>query len=355
MNSSRLGFRELFNIADPVIWKDSLEYEGQSLILKDYDSIFITGSSGMLGGYLAEFFSLLSLNSAISLPIHLQSRDKNGNLHRISQLPNVSVKVISELEMYVEIDKYNSPLIFHTASPASRSATTVNLDGLIHTNLEMTINITNKLINKQGCFVYFSSGEIYGPEPQYPTSEDMSSSFNHLNPMFAYAEAKKSGEFLVTNSFHNSDCRFLIPRIYHTFGPGVSIQDPRIFGLVMKSLVMKDPIVLKTNGSTTRNFLYNSDLAGALLLTLRQKSNLVFNLAGATEFSILDFCKVAIDTINPAIPLEVGSSLRDFSPIARGSADISRLKSLGWESKVNLADGLKRTFESVVWRIQHGL
>ena len=88
---------------------------------------------------------------------------------------------------------------------------------------------------------------------------------------------------------------------------------------------------------------------------MRQKSNLVFNLAGATEFSILDFCKVAIDTINPAIPLEVGSSLRDFSPIARGSADISRLKSLGWESKVNLADGLKRTFESVVWRIQRGL
>ena len=355
MNSSELGFQRFNKSIDPIIWKDSLEYEQQSSILKQYDSVFITGSSGMLGGYLAEFLSLLSFNSSIPLTILVQSRQETKNLQRISQIPNLKVKIINELEMYLEIDKYESPLIIHTASPASRSATTFNLQGLIHANLEMTMNIVNKLRNKKGSFIYFSSGEIYGPQPQYPTSENMFSGFNHLNPTFAYAEAKKAGEFIVSNFSNDGNYHFLIPRIFHTFGPGLSIQDPRIFGTVMKSLVNKEPIALKTNGSTTRNFLYNSDLVGALLLTLNIGSDLVFNLAGATEISILDFCQIAIKSIDASVDLKIGSSTADFSPIARGSADISKLESLGWESRVKLEDGLKRTFDSIVWRMQNGL
>jgi UDP-glucuronate decarboxylase len=354
MNSSELGFQRFNKNIDPIIWKDSLEYEQQSSILKQYDSVFITGSSGMLGGYLAEFLSLLSFNSSIPLTILVQSRQETKNLQRISQIPNLKVKIINELEMYLEIDKYESPLIIHTASPASRSASTFNLQGLIHTNLEMTMNIVNKLKNKKGCFVYFSSGEIYGPEPQYPTSEDMSSGFNHLNPNFAYAEAKKAGEFIVSNSLFELDCYYLIPRIYHTFGPGISIHDPRIFGVVMKSLLRKDTIVLKTNGSTTRNFLYNSDLVGALMVTLKEKSNFIFNLAGATEISILDFCRIAIKSIDPNVGLEIGSSVGDVSPIARGSADISKLENLGWKNRIELEDALMRTYQSVLWRNQNG-
>jgi len=343
-----------FNSVDSVVLEDVQKHQSNAEIIRKFDSIFITGATGMLGSYLAEYLSLLSLQSRNKLHIFLYCRTPSKNVNRIAGLEGSRISIVNETELITELQKYDSPIVIHAASPASRSASTENTVGLIQTNIELTLNLIEPLKSKNGCIIYFSSGDIYGPNPNYPTTESMSSGFNHLDPNFRYAEAKRAGELITTTICQQNGISFLIPRISHTFGPGLSIQDPRIFGHVMKSLVEKKPIVLNSNGMNKRAFLYNADLANALIMALGNNNVSIFNLAGSNAISILEFCKLAIETVSPDLPLIIDDQNSNASPLLGGEVDINLIESIGWKSTTSLKESITKSYTSTMWRIENG-
>jgi dTDP-glucose 4,6-dehydratase len=351
MNLAELG---RISSVDPVVLSDTQQNKSTEDTLGKFDSIFLTGATGMLGSYLAEYLSLLSLQNENKMNIFLHCRTPTKNINRIAGLVGTQIKIVNESEFVQELQKYEKPLVIHAASPASRSASNENTEALIQTNIELTLSLVKLLKNRNGYFIYFSSGDVYGPHPTYPTNEGMSSAFNHLDPNFNYAEAKRSGELITTTICQQNGISFLIPRISHTFGPGISIHDPRIFGHVMKSLVEKKPIVLNSNGKNMRAFLYNSDLANALIMAMASDDVSIFNLAGVKAFSILDFCQVAIETINPDLTLIVDEQNSNPSPLLGGQVDTRLIESIGWRSTTSLEEAIAKTYRSVMWRKENG-
>ena len=351
MNLANLG---LINSVDPVVLSDTQQNGSTEHTLGKFDSIFITGATGMLGSYLAEYLSLLALQNRNRIHMFLQCRAPTLNTYRIVSLEGTQIRIVNETEMIQELQKYGSPLVIHAASPSSRSASNENTEALIQTNIELTLNLVKNLKNKKGCFIYFSSGDVYGPNPDFPTNEGMSSAFDHLDPNFNYAEAKRSGELITTSICEQNGISFLIPRISHTFGPGISIHDPRIFGHVMKSLVEKKSIILNSNGKTMRAFLYNSDLANALIMATASDGISIFNLAGIKTYSILEFCQLAIKTINPELTLTIDEQNSNPSPILGGQVDTTLIESIGWRNTTSLGEAIAKTYRSVMWRKENG-
>ena len=105
-----------------------------------------------------------------------------------------------------------------------------------------------------------------------------------------------------------------------------------------------EPITVYGDGRQTRSFCFISDLVEASYLLMMSDYDMPMNLGNPEELTILKFAKL-IKTLCESKSEIVYEQLPQDDPIRR-KLDISKAKAiLGWEPKVGLEEGLKRTIE----------
>lgn len=345
---------------DTSIDKDVSEYVFNRKLCDKYQNIMVTGATGMLGAYAVEFFCELSRQHGLNKQIVAMVRKSSPYLVALESHYADCLRVCYYEDITTVLLSSQNWLVVHAASPASPDQFENDPFGLVATNIMMTLQVAEALRVAGGHLVYFSSGEVYGPNPKIPTSESDSSGFDHLGPRGSYPESKRSGELILQAFSSEYGFGATCLRIYHTFGPGIAINQSRIFSTVINSLVNQTPIVLRTAGEARRSFLYSLDLLNAVLICAESTGFKVANIAGDTEISIRQFADIASQLSGGASPVKVTATVVDKgtpteSPILRGSANTEVLRSLGWTPLVEIRDGLGRTVESVKWRTQQGL
>jgi nucleoside-diphosphate-sugar epimerase len=224
---------------------------------------------------------------------------------------------------------------------------------LFETNFLLTELIFRSLEKAGGRLTYFSSGEVYGDNPIVPTSERDYSGFDHLGERGYYPEIKRFTELLIKSWSDQTHIPATILRIFHTFGPGLRQDDNRIFADAIRSAAAGRDIRLHSDGSARRSFLYTSDLAEAIGITLADESFDVFNVCGFPELSILEFASIVAEQVEGCRVVRddsVDSGIFPQSPIKRGLADVTKLKSLGWSQKVSVNEAVSRTISSLRFR-----
>ena len=345
---------------DPSINKDVSEYGFSGKLRDEFQNIMVTGATGMLGAYAVEFFCELSRQHKLNKKIVAVVRKSSPYLAALESDYADCLRVCHYEDMSSVLLSSHNWLVVHAASPASPDQFENDPFGLVATNIMMTLQVAEALRVVGGHLVYFSSGEVYGPNPKIPTSESDSSGFDHLGPRGSYPESKRSGELILQAFSSEYGFGATCLRIYHTFGPGIATNQSRIFSTVINSLVNQTPIVLRTAGEARRSFLYSLDLLNAVLNCAESAGFKVANIAGDTEISIRQFADIASQLSGGNSPVKITSTVIDEgapteSPILRGSANTEVLRSLGWSPLVELKDGIGRTVESVNWRRQQGL
>ncbi|MGH2317094.1 GDP-L-fucose synthase [Planococcus sp. SE5232] len=102
-------------------------------------------------------------------------------------------------------------------------------------------------------------------------------------------------------------------------------------------------------GTPKREFLYSDDLADAAiyLMNTYSGSDLV-NIGMGRDISIKELAEKIGKTIGYDGEIVFNTSKPDGAP--RKLVDVSRLKSLGWEAKIPLDDGLKMAY---TWFVEH--
>jgi dTDP-glucose 4,6-dehydratase len=228
----------------------------------------------------------------------------------------------------------------------------ISLDpsGLLETNLTQVLKYSNIFSKSGGNFTFFSSGEVYGQNPKFPTSESDYSPFNHLDFAGIYAESKRMAESILYIKSLQKQFTFNVFRIYHTFGPGINLNDKRIFGTILRSLYYREPIVLRGDGSVRRTFMYAGDLLQAILITGGSLDNHVLNISGIRDHSILELAQIASELVNPKLEIVIGNNPQDHdsnNTIKKGLADTSKLTSLGWKILFNVDEAFSRTLQSL--------
>lgn len=189
-------------------------------------------------------------------------------------------------------------------------------------------------------FVMASTSECYGDPLEHPQTENYWGHVNPVGPRSVYDEAKRFSE-AVTMAYHRyHKVNTCIPRIFNTYGPRMQINDGRVIPNFMAQALRGEKLTVYGDGSQTRSFCYVSDEIEGLVRLSRSSEHLPVNIGNPHEFTILECARQIIDVSDSASKIQLEPLPLD-DPKQR-CPDISKARRLlGWEPKVDLAQGLK--------------
>lgn len=319
-------------------------------------TVLVTGANGFLAAYLVE--TLLHANDSFRLGLRVIALARNQkkfasrfahHLGRTDLAPLIQ-DVCAPIDLSGPVD-----FIIHAASQASPKFYGSDPVGTLLPNSLGTYRLLElaREKNVQG-FLFISAGEVYGEVPAewIPTAE---THYGRLDPMAVrscYAESKRLGETMCASWFHQFGVPTKVARPYHTYGPGMSLDDGRVFSDFVAAVVAGKDIILNSDGEATRSFCYLSDATEAfLLLLLKGAIGAAYNVGNPlAEISIRDLA-YELTGLFPEKRLRVRmggpSNLDGYlrSPVQRSRPDIAKLSALGWTPKHSIASGFRRTIE----------
>lgn len=243
----------------PVIEKDIKEIISvirADLRLLEGKNILITGASGMLASYLVH--TLIYANEHI-----LKKEAQLYLVIRKKTIPFGNKKYIHYLYKNIAKDKIgikNLHYIIHAASKAAPKIYTRNMLDTLNTNILGLYNVLNLVDKSTKSILYFSSGEVYGkPKTETPIGENYIGTTDHLNQRSCYVEGKRVCETICMNYFWEKNYPVKIARIFHTFGPGLNLNDGRVFSDFIKDGLDRKDIEIKGDKNLVRPLLYIKD------------------------------------------------------------------------------------------------
>jgi nucleoside-diphosphate-sugar epimerase len=319
-------------------------------------TILITGANGFLPAYIVD--TLLYLNETIlrysnCKVIALVRNQKHAEERFDDHLSNQNFElVIQDVAEPININ-HKIDFIIHAASLASPKYYNNDPVGVIMPNILGTKNTLDLAIKNQvDGYLYFSSGEIYGQLPDGKIiSED---TYGYLDPTSVracYGESKRMGENLCVSYGHQYNIPVKIVRPFHTYGPGMKLDDGRVFADFVNNIVHNKNIEIKSDGSAMRTFCYLSDATVAFFkVLLYGEKNNAYNVANAKAFiSIKDLAMTLIQLFPEkdlkTIFMEQHQNYLQ-SPIKGNPVDTTKLELLGWAPSITVEDGFKKTIRS---------
>ncbi|MEK7748407.1 MAG: NAD-dependent epimerase/dehydratase family protein [Nitrospirota bacterium] len=321
-------------------------------------TILISGANGFLPAYMVE--TLLYLNEKgtgeiVKVIGIVRSKEKaQARFLGYSDRPDLRLieqDICHPISITERVD-----YIIHAASQASPKYYGKDPVGTLSPNILGTYNLLEfARAKKIDCFLFFSSGEVYGEVKEYqiPTEED---SYGYINPVdvrSCYAEAKRMGETMCISWHHQYGVPTKIVRPFHTYGPGMSLDDGRVYADFVSDVVHNRDIVMKSDGTARRAFCYLADATiGFFQVLLQGKDGQAYNVGNdKAEISILELANLLV-SLFPDKGLKVIRQERGDQPgylkskITRNCPEISKMRGLGWEPKTSLQDGFRKTIES---------
>jgi dTDP-glucose 4,6-dehydratase len=300
----------------------------------------VTGGAGFLGSHLCEY--LLKRDWRV---ICLDNLD-TGTLENIKHLRDPAFDFrYHNLVEYIDLPE-PVDAVFHLASPASP------VDYLrlpLHT-LKVGSYGTHNALGlakfKRARFLLASTSEVYGDPEVHPQQEEYWGNVNPVGPRGVYDEAKRYSEAM-TMAYHRQqgvDTR--IARIFNTYGPRMRQHDGRAIPTFIRQALEGKPMTVFGDGSQTRSFCYVDDLIDGMFRLAMSEFHMPVNLGNPDEMTLIDLAE-RIQKLTGTTSEIVYEGLPVDDPKVR-KPDITRAREiLGWEPKVTLDEGLRRTLENL--------
>jgi len=135
-----------------------------------------------------------------------------------------------------------------------------------------------------------------------------------------------------------------IVRIFNTYGPRMRLNDGRVVPAFISQALKNKPITVFGQGTQTRSFCYVSDLIEGIYRLMNGPTSEPVNIGNPHEMTVMEFAREIIKATGSRSKI-VHKPLPQDDPKQR-RPDITRARTLlGWEPKVPLSEGLKKTIE----------
>ncbi|MCP9755097.1 SDR family oxidoreductase [Lacihabitans sp. CCS-44] len=301
--------------------------------------ILITGGAGFLGSHLCdrfvkEGFHVIAMDNLITGDLR--------NIEHLFKLPNFEF-YHHDVSKFIHVPG-QLDYILHFASPASP------IDYLkipIQTLKVGSLGIHNclGLARVKGARVLIAStSEVYGDPLVHPQTEEYWGHVNPVGPRGVYDEAKRFQEAMTMayHTYHGLETRII--RIFNTYGPRMRLNDGRVLPAFIGQALRGEDITIFGDGSQTRSFCYVDDLVEGIYRLLMSDYAQPVNIGNPSEITIKDFAEEIIKLTGTTQKV-VYLDLPKDDPKQR-QPDITKAREiLGWEPKVDRAEGLKITYD----------
>ena len=299
--------------------------------------ILVTGGAGFLGSHLCA--RLLEAGHDVLCVDNYFTGSKHNILPLLDHPGFELLRHDVTFPLYVEVDE-----VYNLACPASPIHYQYDPVQTTKTSVHGAINMLGLAKRVRAKIFQASTSEVYGDPKVHPQTEDY---WGHVNPngqRSCYDEGKRCAETLFFDYRRQHGLRIKVARIFNTYGPNMHPNDGRVVSNFIVQALKGEPITLYGDGSQTRSFCYVDDLIDGFVRLMDSPDDLTgpVNLGNPGEFTIRELAEQVID-LTAARSKLVHQPLPSDDPSQR-CPDISLAKQqLGWEPKIPLAEGLKRT------------
>jgi dTDP-glucose 4,6-dehydratase len=301
--------------------------------------ILVTGAAGFLGSHLSDRF-LAEGHLVVGMDNFLTGHPDNiAHLMGNPRFQFIQHDVTNFVYVEGALDG-----VLHFASPASpidyleKPIQTLKVGSL---GTHKTLGLAKA---KGARFLIASTSEVYGDPQVHPQPESYWGHVNPIGPRGVYDEAKRFAEAMTMayHRFHGVDTR--IVRIFNTYGPRMRPNDGRVVSNFIVQALRGHPLTIYGDGSQTRSFCYVSDLVDGIFRLFQSDRSDPVNIGNPGEFTVRQLAERVI-AITGSSSTIVSHPLPEDDPKVR-KPDITRARErLGWEPRVELDEGLRRTIE----------
>lgn len=318
-------------------------------------TVLVTGASGILGTYMVE--TLLELNrTVLSSPARIVALVRNP----ITAKERFS-EHMARPDFHLLIQDVCVPLpaaerpdyVLHAASQVNPG---LQRDDPVGTLLPNAVGTSQLLraVEKHSIrgFLFLSSGTVYGTNNfQTSFSESDLGYLDLSNARASYAESKRMGEMMCVAWARQFGVPTRIVRPFHTYGPGMPLDDGRLCADFVRDILRKRPLVFHNTSSAPLSFCYLADATAAFFtVLLKGGDGEAYNVANPdASYSVRQLAGRLTQAF------DLGSSSGNLfcraneigSPETSGPApSIEKISSLGWKPRTDVEEGFRRTVRS---------
>ena len=310
--------------------------------MKNYSNrtrTLVTGGAGFLGSHLCERL-IAEGNDVICLDnFFTGSKD---NVSRLMGNPHFELmRHDVTFPLYVEVDQ-----IYNLACPASPIHYQHDPVQTTKTSVHGAINMLGLAKRTKARIFQASTSEVYGDPEVHPQPESYWGKVNPIGIRSCYDEGKRCAETLFFDYHRQHNLDIKVARIFNTYGPRMHPNDGRVVSNFIVQALNGENITIFGDGQQTRSFCYVDELIEGFVRLMNTEPGFTgpVNLGNPGEFTMLELAEKVLKLVG-------GKSKLTFMPLPaddpkQRQPNIALAKDkLGWEPRVALDEGLKRTVD----------
>lgn len=305
--------------------------------------VAVTGAGGFIGAYLtrqllAQGHEVYAIDNFIrGLPSRLQGLE--GDIRTI----DLDVRDTAGLvDIFKGIDA-----VFHLAAVNG----TENF--YKQPQLVLDVGVRGAIAVSEACvmagvpdLVVASSAEVYQTPAVVPTPEDIDMVIpNSLNPRYSYGGSKLISELIAFNYCRDKLAKVQVFRPHNVYGPDMGWKHviPQLIEKCQAAVAKgADHIELQGDGAETRAFCFVNDVVDGIVTMWEKGETMnVYHIGSMEEVPILHLATLVTETVGAPIRLIPGPAAEGGTP--RRCPDIAKMRAIGYDPKVSLADGIRQT------------
>lgn len=290
--------------------------------------VLITGASGTLGynivHHLGQHYSETRL--------HILMRTVTPEL--FADHPNITLQQVDMADtasLTQAVEAFQPNAIIHCAASGVRPATIDYFD-FVDLNVSATLHLFRASCAIDRChFINVSTGLVYGSQER-PCREG-----DPVNTLHPYGASKAAADCLLRAGAERLGRHLTIVRPFSF--TGIHDGGDRLFPSLLQSALEGKPFAMSP-GTQLRDFCAVQDVVEAITLILEegeQPSRDIFNIGSGLTLSLGRIVQSVARQLELDVDIQLGK--RPFHPLEPLNlvADISRMNSIGWKPRINLA------------------
>jgi len=301
--------------------------------------ILVTGGAGFLGSHLCE--RLLKEGNEVLCVDNFFTGSRQNISHLMDSKNFELLRHDVTFPLYVEVDE-----IYNLACPASPVHYQFDPVQTTKTSVMGAINMLGLAKRLKIKVLQASTSEVYGDPEIHPQPETYKGSVNPIGIRACYDEGKRCAETLFFDYHRQLDVKIKVMRIFNTYGPRMHPNDGRVVSNFIVQALKGEDITVYGKGDQTRSFCYCDDLIDGMVRLMNSGDDVTgpINIGNPGEFTILELAQKVIELTNSKSKI-IYMPLPQDDPMQRKPVIELAKEKLGWEPKVQLEDGLKKTIE----------
>ncbi|MDJ0630802.1 MAG: SDR family NAD(P)-dependent oxidoreductase [Rhodobacter sp.] len=313
----------------------------------------VTGGAGFIGAYLVK--RLVRDGWSVGV-VDTMVRGSQSRLSDVEdEIELFTADVRDEAAMTAAVK--GADVVFHLAA--------INGTENFYTRPELVLDvgIRGAIAAVNGCrtagvpdLVVASTAEVYQTPSVVPTPEDIPLMLpNSINPRYSYGGSKIASELIAMNYGKDHFRQLQIFRPHNVYGPDMGWKHVLPQFLLRAAAALEASggaaaaFPIQGDGSETRAFCYADDIVDGIMTMYENGGHReIYHIGNDEEISIRRLVEVVGETLGGDLDIQPGPATEGGTP--RRCPDISKMRAIGYEPKVKLADGVKRTAD---WYMEH--